>query len=81
VAAPSVVGLRVSVLGGLGVDRGDVEVELGGRKQRAVLALLVAAGGRVVAADRILLGVWGWCELVAAGIVAHVRVEPAGGAG
>lgn len=51
--------IEYRILGPLevGVD-GDV-VRLGGRKQRAVLAMLVLDAGRVVSVDRLVDGIWG----------------------
>ena len=51
--------LRFGVLGPLSVDRGGSPVDLGGPKQRAVLAMLLASPGRSVSRDRIMQGVWG----------------------
>lgn len=41
------------------VEHDGAPLQLGGAKQRAVLALLVASPGRAVSAERILVGVWG----------------------
>lgn len=51
--------LAVCVLGELRATRGGAEVELGGRRQRAVLAALIIARGAVVAAERLADCVWG----------------------
>lgn len=51
--------LTFRVLGPLSVERDGREVSLGGQKQRAVLALLLAAGGRSVSADRLIDAIWG----------------------
>ena len=51
--------LRIRVLGRLDAWDGDVEVDLGGRRQRAVLAVLVLARGQAVPADRIADCLWG----------------------
>ena len=51
--------LGIRLLGRLGACRGDVEVDLGGRRQRAVLAVLVLARGEVVPAERIADSLWG----------------------
>ncbi len=49
---------RVDVLGPVRLTVDGVEVALGGRRQRLVLALLVAAGGRQVAAERLVEDLW-----------------------
>jgi DNA-binding SARP family transcriptional activator len=51
-------GLEVSVLGPLRARRDDVDLGLGGRRQRAVLARLALAGGRAVPADRLVDELW-----------------------
>ena len=51
--------LRIRILGGLDAWDGDTEVDLGGRRQRAVLAVLVLARGEVVPAERIADCLWG----------------------
>lgn len=48
-----------SVLGGLGARIDSETVELGTRKQRAVLAQLILAGGDPVSVDRLIDGIWG----------------------
>ncbi|MGI5456908.1 BTAD domain-containing putative transcriptional regulator [Streptomyces sp. CA-249302] len=50
--------LRIRVLGSLGAEVGGRPVELGAPRQRAVLALLLAAGGRVVSVDRMIDELW-----------------------
>jgi len=50
--------LWCALFGGLRVWRGDVEPPLGPRKQRAVLGLLLAAGGRPVTLGQILGVLW-----------------------
>ncbi|MEV4510993.1 BTAD domain-containing putative transcriptional regulator [Dactylosporangium sp. NPDC049525] len=49
---------HLSVLGRVGAWRDGVDLDLGGRRQRAVLALLIAARGRIVPADRLIGLVW-----------------------
>jgi DNA-binding SARP family transcriptional activator/DNA-binding NarL/FixJ family response regulator len=56
-ARPS--GLEVGILGDLVAARDGADLELGGRQQRAVLALLVLARGDVIPAERLLDGLWG----------------------
>jgi DNA-binding SARP family transcriptional activator len=51
--------LRIRILGRLDACDGDVEVDLGGRRQRAVLAVLVLARGESVPAERIADCLWG----------------------
>ena len=52
-------GLRVRILGRLDACDGDAEIDLGGRRQRAVLAVLVLARGEIVPAERIADCLWG----------------------
>lgn len=49
----------VLLLGPVDLRRGDTSEPIGGAKVRAVLAQLSLADGRVVAADRLIDGVWG----------------------
>ncbi|SNT62146.1 Predicted ATPase [Streptosporangium subroseum] len=51
--------LRVNVLGPVSAEVDGVEAALGGPRQRAVLAVLVAARGQVVSAERIVTALWG----------------------
>jgi DNA-binding SARP family transcriptional activator/DNA-binding CsgD family transcriptional regulator len=51
--------LAISVLGEVSASRDGVPIDLGGLKQRAVLALLVLARGDVVPADRLVDSLWG----------------------
>src|SRR3954468_9812005 len=51
--------MDVRLLGPLEVRLGDGPVELGPRKQRAVLAMLALESGRTVSADRLAEGLWG----------------------
>ncbi|MER6789354.1 BTAD domain-containing putative transcriptional regulator [Streptomyces sp. NPDC000658] len=50
--------LRIRVLGLLGADVGDQQVELGPPRQRAVLAMLIAARRQVVPVDRMADALW-----------------------
>lgn len=52
-------GLRIDVLGPLRAERGGIGVDLGGPKQRAVLAILVSEPTGSLGRDRIMEGVWG----------------------
>ncbi len=52
-------GVEIHVLGPLEVLSHGVEVRLGGRKQRTVLALLAAEVGKRVSVDALIDGVWG----------------------
>ena len=52
-------GLHVGVLGSLVATRDAAPLELGGPRQRGVLALLVLARGDVVPADRMIDALWG----------------------
>ena len=47
------------LLGPLEVSRGGDLLELGGPKQRALLALLLLDAGRVVSTDRLIDALWG----------------------
>ena len=51
--------MDVRLLGPLEVRLGDGPVELGPRKQRAVLAMLALEVGRTVSVDRLAEGLWG----------------------
>jgi predicted ATPase/DNA-binding SARP family transcriptional activator len=51
-------GVRFGVLGPLRAEVGGRPAGLGGPRQRAVLALLLIARGRIVSAERILSEVW-----------------------
>ena len=51
-------GMDFQVLGPLRAYDGDVEVDLGGPKQRLVLAILLAAHGESVSTDALIDGLW-----------------------
>ncbi len=51
--------LRISLLGKLAASHGGEVLDLGGRRQRAVLALLLLARGEVVPAERLVESLWG----------------------
>ncbi len=51
--------VRFEVLGPVRAFRDGRELSLGGRQQRLVLALLIAAAGRTVPTGRLIDGVWG----------------------
>src|SRR5437773_8551338 len=51
--------VEIRVLGPLEVAINTADVQLGGRKQRTVLALLVAEAGKPVTVDALIDGVWG----------------------
>ena len=51
--------LRISLLGEFTASYDGAVLDLGGRRQRAVLAVLVLARGEVVPAERIADAVWG----------------------
>src|SRR3954471_6394482 len=51
--------VEIRVLGPLEVARQAAQVQLGGRKQRTVLALLAAEVGKRVSVDALIDGVWG----------------------
>jgi DNA-binding SARP family transcriptional activator len=51
--------VEVRLLGPLEVCLEDGPIDLGPRKQRAVLAMLALEAGRTVSADRLAEGLWG----------------------
>jgi YVTN family beta-propeller protein len=51
--------LEFRVLGAIEVESGDRLVDLGGSKQRSVLAMLVLRTGNVVSTDALIDGLWG----------------------
>jgi DNA-binding SARP family transcriptional activator/tetratricopeptide (TPR) repeat protein len=51
--------LRISLLGKLAASHDGEVLDLGGRRQRAVLALLLLARGEVVLAERLAESLWG----------------------
>ncbi|MCW2621791.1 MAG: hypothetical protein JWL64_1393, partial [Frankiales bacterium] len=51
--------LRLTVLGEFTATRAAEPIDLGGRRQRAVLAMLVLARGEAVPAGRLIDGIWG----------------------
>jgi predicted ATPase/DNA-binding SARP family transcriptional activator len=51
-------GVRIGVLGPLRLEVDGAEVDVPGPRRRAVLALLVLAGGRTVSVDALLDAVW-----------------------
>ena len=63
--------LRFSLLGPLTASRSDVALKLGGRQQRAVLALLLVEAGAVVTTDRLVDVLWG--ERVPRGAIATLH--------
>ncbi|MFQ1002657.1 BTAD domain-containing putative transcriptional regulator [Modestobacter sp. SSW1-42] len=76
-------GLSVSVFGDLTAHRDGVSLDLGGVRQRAVLALLLVARGAPVTVDRMVEGVWAGCPPAQPGAalqsyVSHLRrvLEP-----
>jgi DNA-binding SARP family transcriptional activator len=50
--------VRVTLLGPVSADAGDRQLRLGGRKQRAVFALLALSANRTVSLDRLVYEVW-----------------------
>ena len=48
----------IRVFGGLGVDRGDAPVSIGGPRQRRLLALLAIHPHRVVTVDALAENLW-----------------------
>lgn len=64
--------MRYRLLGPLQVVHGESVVDVGPRKQRAVLAVLLLAQGRVVSTDRLADAVWG--DDVPASVTASLQV-------
>ncbi|HZG96073.1 MAG TPA: BTAD domain-containing putative transcriptional regulator, partial [Mycobacteriales bacterium] len=52
-------GVRLWLLGEFRATAGDAAVDLGGPRQRAVLAMLALARGEVVSVDELIDAVWG----------------------
>lgn len=52
-------GMRYRVLGPVRIERDGEEIPLGGPQQRLVLALLIAARGRVVSSGGLIESMWG----------------------
>ncbi len=78
--------MDVRLLGPLEVRLGDGPVDLGPRKQRAVLAMLALEAGRTVSVDRLAEGLWGEEPPASAGkmiqlYVSHLRRALDGHAG
>jgi DNA-binding SARP family transcriptional activator len=54
-----VTDVRFTVLGRVAVEVDGVDVRIQGRRERSVLALLVAGLGQVVSVDRLITDIWG----------------------
>jgi DNA-binding SARP family transcriptional activator len=67
--------LRMTVLGEVGAGFRARPLELGGRRQRAVLALLIVARGSVVTRDRLVEGLWGGTPPPSAAASLHAHVS------
>jgi DNA-binding SARP family transcriptional activator len=67
--------LRMTVLGEVGAGLRARPLELGGRRQRAVLALLIVARGSVVTRDRLVERVWGGTPPPSAAASLHAHVS------
>ncbi|MFF4309203.1 BTAD domain-containing putative transcriptional regulator [Streptomyces sp. 900105755] len=67
--------LRLRVLGPLGADVAGTPVELGAPRQRAVLALLIAARGSVVPVDRMTDALWRGEPPAKAGVSLHAYLS------
>ncbi|MFD4876528.1 BTAD domain-containing putative transcriptional regulator [Streptomyces sp. NPDC058420] len=67
--------LSVRVLGPIGADIDGVPVHLGGPRQRAVLALLLANRGRVLPVDQLIDRIWRGRPPVKAAASLHVYVS------
>ncbi len=51
-------GVEFRILGSIEVGDGDQRVDLGGLRERTLLARLLLASGQVVSADRIAEDIW-----------------------
>jgi DNA-binding SARP family transcriptional activator len=51
--------MQLRVLGSIDVWHGGQRLALGGRQQRALLAMLLIEAGRVVSTDRLIAEIWG----------------------
>ena len=67
--------MQYRLLGGLEVTQDGRAVDIGSPKQRAVLALLVLAGGRVVSTDQLIDTVWGAQPPAAATTSLHTYIS------
>ncbi|MFF4303104.1 BTAD domain-containing putative transcriptional regulator [Streptomyces sp. NPDC001601] len=67
--------LRLRVLGPLGAEVAGTPVELGAPRQRAVLALLIAARGGVVPVDRMTDALWRGAPPAKAGVSLHAYLS------
>ena len=68
-------GLRLCVLGPLRLDSEGSEVDVGGARQREVLARLAIAGGRTVSAETLISDVWGPTAGNSAAASLHVSIS------
>jgi len=68
-------GLRLNVLGPLRLQREGAELDVGGARQREVLARLAVAGGHPVAAESLITDVWGPVAANTAAASLHVSVS------
>lgn len=71
--------MRFRILGPFEVTDGHRVPELGGLKQRSVLAILLLAANRVVPLDRLIDQVWGGASAEGRGLPpgAHLQPPPA----
>lgn len=67
--------VRFTVLGRVGMAVDGVEVRVAGRRERSVLALLLAARRGVVTADRLIDDIWGAAPADSAPASLHVAVS------
>lgn len=72
--------MRYQVLGRVAAFADGEELNLGGRQQRLVLALLIRAGGRTVSASRLIDDIWGddpppTARKTLQGYVHHLRTQ------
>ena len=77
--------ISFSTLGGVRLEVDGAEVRIRGRRERAVLALLLAARRQVIPVDRLIEDIWGDDATAAHGVrrspqLTRALVEPAGSA-
>ncbi len=75
---PSTACLRVNVLGEVTATLDDADLPLGGRRQRAVLALLVLARGEVVPSEVIADALWPGAPAADVSTTLHSSIGGAG---
>ncbi|MGI9607544.1 MAG: AfsR/SARP family transcriptional regulator, partial [Acidimicrobiales bacterium] len=72
--------MRYRVLGPVRVEKDGEELPLGGPQQRLVLALLIAAAGRVVSSSNLIDAIWAddppqTAKKTIQGYISHLRAQ------